>query len=88
KVSRDNLEPIMVEIQKTGSYNSQNYLQSENILDKQMLQRIKVIIEDYETIEQDSLFYKLFRVVKTHFPMLTSEQITSALHKIGRKNQR
>jgi Glu-tRNA(Gln) amidotransferase subunit E-like FAD-binding protein len=88
KVSRDNLEPIIVEIQKTGDYNAKNYLQSKNILDKQMLQRIKVIIEDYETIEKEFPFHKLFRVVKTHFPMLSSEQITSALHKIGRKNKR
>ncbi|MCK4847412.1 MAG: Glu-tRNA(Gln) amidotransferase subunit GatE [Candidatus Heimdallarchaeota archaeon] len=88
KISRDNLEPIIIQIQKTGEYNSKHYLQSENILDEKILQRIRVIIEDFETTEQGSPFYKLFRVVKTHFPMLTSEQITSALHKIGRKNTR
>ena len=88
KVSRDNLEPIIIQIQKTGDYNSQLYLQSENILDEKMLQRIRVIIEDFERSEQGSPFHKLFRVVKTHFPMLTSEQITSALHKIGKKNTR
>jgi len=88
KVSRDNLESIIIEIQKTGDYNSKNYLQSENILDEKILQRIKVIIEDYETTEKGSPFHKLFRVVKNHFPMLSSEQITSALHKTGRRNTR
>jgi glutamyl-tRNA(Gln) amidotransferase subunit E len=88
KVSRDKLEPIIIEIQKEGEYKSKNHLQSDNILDEQILQRIKVIVVDYETIEQDPHFYMLFRVVKTHFPMLSSEQIISALSKIGRKNKR
>ena len=88
KVSRDKLEVIIVELQKTGNYDNNFYLQSENILDEKILQRIKVIIEDYEAIEKDKPFHMLFRVVKTHFPMLSSEQITSALTKIGKKNPR
>ncbi len=88
KVSRDNLEPIIIEMQKNGTYNNKNFLQSENIMDEKILQRIKVIIEDYETVEKDQPSHQLFRVVKTHFPMLSSEQIISALTKIGRKNPR
>jgi glutamyl-tRNA(Gln) amidotransferase subunit E len=88
KISRDKLEEIIVDLKKIGNYNNNFYLQSENILDEKILQRIKVIIEDYEKIEKDKPFHMLFRVVKTHFPMLSSEQITTALTKIGKKNPR
>ncbi len=58
-------------------YSERKYHQILPILDDELLQRVIIVIND--TRSQDISLKKLFGILKSHFPMLVSEQIHFAL---------
>ena len=84
KVSKDVLEKIILEINHSGKYDRKARLSNSSTLDNEMYRRIKVVITESEKQSSDITLDRLFGILKTHFPMLTSEQIHSTLRKEGK----
>ncbi|MHA1994799.1 MAG: Glu-tRNA(Gln) amidotransferase subunit GatE [Candidatus Hodarchaeales archaeon] len=84
RVSKDFLEEILLEINSSGDYNREKRLQELTNIDDDMYRRIKVVIADSEKQSDEITIGKLFGILKTHFTMLTSEQIHSTLLKEGK----
>jgi Glu-tRNA(Gln) amidotransferase subunit E-like FAD-binding protein len=84
RVSRDFLEEILLEINRSGEYNREKRIQELTNIDDDMYRRIKVVIADSEKQSNSITLNSLFGILKTHFPMLTSEQIHSTLIKEGK----
>ncbi len=84
KVSRDNFEEILIEINRTGTYDPKSRRLDKVFIDDELYRRIQVVIADSEKQMNNITLDRLFGILKTHFPMLSSEQIHSTLVKEGK----
>ncbi len=83
KLSRDKVEEILLKVNKGSTYNSikADYADSMKNVSETKLRQIKGILTESVNSKGGLSYNNAFRILKTHFPMLTSEQLLYSLKK-------